>query len=286
MAALRLTLPTFTRTQDLEMTDSPTSFTAHVASDPFDLTDKVALVTGAARGIGRSIAIELARRGANTIVTDVLDPTETVTVVRQAFPAGSHDGEAVDVRERDQVQKVISTVTERFGHFDVLVNNAGTASRAGLAEITDEEWFRDIDTNLRGTFLFSQAAIEPWMSEQRSGRIINVSSISGIMGGPVSGGHGARRSGPAYAASKGGVIALTKWLAKEVGHLGITVNSVAPGPIESALTQDVSYSFDQQILPRMGKPEEVGAAVAYLASSAAAYVTGQVLRVCGGAALG
>lgn len=124
------------------------------------------------------------------------------------------------------------------------------------------------------------------MSEQRAGTIINISSISGIMGGPLSGNKDQGRSGPAYAASKGGIIALTTWLAKEVGALGITVNSVAPGPIATVLTENVAYDFSQQILPRMGKPEEIGAAVAYLASPAAAYVTGQVLRVCGGAALG
>jgi 3-oxoacyl-[acyl-carrier protein] reductase len=106
------------------------------------------------------------------------------------------------------------------------------------------------------------------------------------MGGPSSGSEDQTRSGPAYAASKGGVIALTKWLAKEVGAPGIGVKSVAPGPIPATLTENVAYDFGQQIIPRMGRPEEVGVAVAYLASPAAAYVTGQVLRVCGGAALG
>ncbi|QTI87616.1 SDR family NAD(P)-dependent oxidoreductase [Streptomyces sp. AgN23] len=255
-------------------------------TDPFDLTGKVALVTGAARGIGQSIAVELARRGVHTVVADLRDPSETVALLRDGFPAGIHEGKTVDVRERDQVDEVVSGTAARFGHLDILVNNAGTASRAGLTGITDDEWFRDLDTNLRGTFLFCRAAISPWMSERRAGAIINISSISGLMGGPSSGSEDQGRSGPAYAASKGGVIALTKWLAKEVGALGITVNSVAPGPIATPLTESVAYDLGQQILPRMGKPEEIGAAVAYLASPAAAYVTGQVLRVCGGAALG
>jgi 3-oxoacyl-[acyl-carrier protein] reductase len=253
--------------------------------DLFALTGKVALVTGAARGIGRAIAGELAARGAYVVAVDVLDVADTVAWLRGSFPGGEHHGVAADVRDRAQVHGVVADTAQRFGRLDVLVNNAGTASRAGLAEITDEEWFRDIDTNLRGTFLFCQAAIQPWMRRQRSGAIVNISSISGVMGGPRSGGAGGGRSGPAYAASKGGIIALTKWLAKEVGELGITVNSVAPGPVGTDLTAHVTYDLDQQILPRMGRPEEIGAAVAYLASPGAAYVTGQVLRVCGGSAL-
>lgn len=261
-------------------------FVQSLPKDPFDLTGKVALVTGAARGIGRSIAESLAQRGAKVVVMDVIDPVDTVEALRATYPNSRFEGMTVDVRERAQVEKVVSATVDLFGHLDIVVNNAGTASRTKLAEFTDEEWFRDLDTNLRGTFLFCQAAIHPYMQQQRSGTIINISSISGIIGGANSGGEGEGRSGPAYAASKGGVIALTKWLAKEVGDLGITVNSVAPGPTSTPMTSSVAYDFGQQILPRMGTPEEIGAAVAYLASPGAAYVTGQVLRVCGGAALG
>lgn len=260
---------------------------AHTAPvDLFDLTGKVALVTGAARGIGASIADQLAQRGASVVVVDVLDPDETVQALRTAYAEGVFEGKAVDVRERSQVEGVIAEVIEQFGHLDILVNNAGTASRTGLAEFTDDEWFRDIDTNLRGTFLFCQAALHPHMVEAGSGTIINISSISGIMGGPTSGGEGGGRSGPAYASSKGGIIALTKWLAKEVGKHGITVNSVAPGPIATPMTGSVNYDFSQQLLQRMGRPEEIGAAVTFLASPGAGFVTGQTLRVCGGAALG
>lgn len=254
--------------------------------DLFDLTGTVALVTGAARGIGRSIAEQLAQRGASVVVVDVLDPDETVQALRTAYPRSTVEGRSVDVRERAQVEQVVAGVVERFGRLDILVNNAGTASRSGLAEFSDEEWFRDIDTNLRGTFLFCQAALHPHMVAAGAGRIINISSISGIMGGPKSGGEGGGRSGPAYASSKGGIIALTTWLAKEVGTHGITVNSVAPGPVATPMTGTVDYDFSQQLLQRMGRPEEIGAAVAYLASPGAAYVTGQTLRVCGGAALG
>lgn len=254
--------------------------------DLFDLTGRVALVTGAARGIGRSIAEQLAQRGASVVVVDVLEPSETVEALRTAYPSARFEGRVVDVRERAEVEAVVNGTVAEFGRLDILVNNAGTASRTGLADFTDEEWFRDIDTNLRGTFLFCQAALHPHMVARGSGTIINISSISGIMGGPTSGGEGGGRSGPAYASSKGGIIALTKWLAKEVGRHGITVNSVAPGPVATPMTGTVSYDFSQQLLQRMGTPEEIGAAVTYLASPGAGYVTGQTLRVCGGAALG
>lgn len=127
------------------------------------------------------------------------------------------------------------------------------------------------------------------MKEQQYGRIVNISSISGIMGGAVSGfepGSTKGRSGPAYAASKGGVIAFTKWIAKEVGHLGIVCNSVAPGAVESALTKGLAYNLDTQVIKRMGTPEDIAEAVLYFASKEASYTTGQVLKVCGGAAIG
>lgn len=165
----------------------PTTEATRAGTDPFDLTGRVAPVTGAARGIGRSIAVEPARRGADVVLADMRDPSETVAPLRDGFPAGTREGEAVDVREREQVEKAVSDTAEHFGPMDIPVNNAGTAARASLTGITDDEWFRDIDTNLSGTFLFCRAAISPWMSEQRADAIINISSISGIMGGPTSG---------------------------------------------------------------------------------------------------
>lgn len=252
----------------------------------FDLTGRVALVTGGARGIGAATARVLAGQGADVLVVDLADPVDVVSALRAEFPGQRFDSRTVDVRDEDDVRRSVDELVTVFGRIDVLVNNAGTASRAGLDTLTEQEWYRDLDTNLRGMFLYCRAAIHPHMAEQGSGRIVNISSISGIMGGPRSGGEGGGRSGPAYAASKGGVIALTKWLAKEVGPYGITCNSVAPGPIATALTSNVTYALDDQVIKRMGTPEEVGAAVAYLASPGAAYVTGQVLSVCGGAAIG
>ena len=251
------------------------------------LKNKVSIVTGSARGIGAASAIALAKDGSNIVLVDLLECEDTKQKIQEVNPEAEVLMFSIDIKEREQVQSVVNQTVEHFGSIDVVVNNAGTCSHLDLEHMTDEMWFRDIDTNLRGTFLFSQAAIYPHMKKQRSGKIINISSISGIMGGPFSGEKGENgengRSGPAYAASKGGVIAMTKWIAKEVGELGINCNSVAPGPVETAITKGMNYQLNQAI-KRMGQPEDIADAVVYLAS--ADYVTGEVLKVCGGSAIG
>lgn len=252
-----------------------------------ELAGKVSVVTGAAGGIGAAIARELAARGSDVLVVDVTDGSETVqSIVEQTGGAVRARSEIVDIRDRDAVRTCLDGLVADWGSLDVLVNNAGTAGRLSLEDMTDEVWDRDIETNLKGTFLMTQCAVYPHMKAGGSGAIVNISSISGIIGGATSGGDGASRTGPAYAASKGGIIAFTKWVAKEVGPLGITCNTVAPGPVETPMTKGVPYPVDAQPIQRIGQPEDIAAAVAFLASPGASYVTGETLKVCGGTAIG
>ncbi|WP_394160365.1 SDR family NAD(P)-dependent oxidoreductase [Galactobacter valiniphilus] len=249
-----------------------------------------AIVTGAARGIGRAVAERLMDGGADVAVVDLQGSSAAADELneraRNRGLPGRAIGHDVDVRDEVAVRACLEAVVEDFGGLQIVVNNAGTVGRVGLEETTAELWTRDVDTNLRGTFNFIQAAVHPHMAEAGYGRIVNVSSISGIMGGPFANGEDSGRSGPAYAASKGGVIALTKWVAKEVGRHGITCNSVAPGPVSTAMTAAVEYPLENQAIKRMGTPEDIAEAVAYLASPAAGFVTGDVLKVCGGSAIG
>ncbi|MFB4211507.1 SDR family NAD(P)-dependent oxidoreductase [Shouchella sp. JSM 1781072] len=254
------------------------------------LQGKVAIITGASRGIGAASARALAKEGAHVVLVDILDCHETASLIEstQANPGGDVMSVCIDIQDRGVIQQLMKDVYSRFGSIDIVVNNAGTCSRLDLEDITEEMWERDINTNLRGTFFMTKEAIYPYMKDQGSGKIINVSSISGIMGGPLSfhDGKKSARSGPAYAASKGGVIALTKWVAKEVGALGITCNSIAPGPIKTEITKDLDYPLSNQVINRMGDPEDIAGAVVYFASSYSDYVTGEVLKVCGGSAIG
>ncbi|MEW9674068.1 SDR family NAD(P)-dependent oxidoreductase [Ammoniphilus sp. 3BR4] len=252
------------------------------------LKGQVAIITGAARGIGASCAQALARSGCHIVIIDILSGEETAQALQAEFPEIRALAMQVDIRKKEEVQKAVAETVDRFGRVDILVNNAGTASRLGLEEISVEDWQRDMDTNLLGTFLFTQAVIYPHMKNQGYGKIINISSISGIIGGVMSSHPGSKegRSGPAYAASKGGIIALTKWVAKEVGEFGIYCNSIAPGSVVTELTKGLEYPLDQQPVKRMGDPADIAEAVVYLASPASNYVTGQVLKVCGGLAIG
>ncbi|RAS80741.1 SDR family NAD(P)-dependent oxidoreductase [Priestia endophytica] len=253
-----------------------------------NLKGQVAIVTGATRGIGAACARALARSGCHIVIIDILSAEEIAKAIESEFPDIRALAMQVDIRKKEEVQKAVSETVQRLGRIDILVNNAGTVSRLGLEEMNVEDWQRDIDTNLLGTFLFMQAVIYPHMKSQGYGKIINISSISGIIGGVMSAlpGSNGGRSGPAYSASKGGVIALTKWIAKEVGEHGIYCNSIAPGSVVTALTKGVNYPLDGQPIKRMGDPEDIAEAVVFLASPASNYVTGQVLKVCGGLAIG
>jgi 3-oxoacyl-[acyl-carrier protein] reductase len=240
--------------------------------------NQVAVVTGAGRGIGHAIALRLAKEGAR--VASVSRTEANAQKTADEMNAGRADAAkayAVDVADQAAVQKAAAQIFEDFGRVDILVNNAGV-TRDGLSmRMSLDDWDTVLNTNLKGAFNFIQAVMRP-MIKQRSGRIINISSIAGLIG----------NAGQAnYAASKAGLIGLTKTLARELASRGITVNAVAPGLIETDMTTVLSDEIRQGILQkvplgRLGEPEDIAGAVAYLASAEAKYITGQVLTVDGG----
>ncbi len=241
------------------------------------LKGKTALVTGAARGIGQAIALTLARAGADVAVCDVqrdwLQETETAITAqgRKALAC------AADVTQADQVAAAVKTVLDGFGRIDILVNNAGITRDTFLVRMSDADWDAVINVNLRGTFLFTRAVTRPMM-RARSGVIVNIASIIGVMG----------NAGQAnYAASKAGVIALTRSTAKELASRNIRANAVAPGFIQTRMTDALSDEVREKMLAaiplgRFGTPQDVADVVMFLAGDASAFVTGQVINVCGG----
>jgi 3-oxoacyl-[acyl-carrier protein] reductase len=240
--------------------------------------NQVAVVTGAGRGIGHAIALRLAQEGARVASVSRTEANARKTTDEiNATRADASKSYAVDVADQAAVQKAASQIFEDFGRVDILVNNAGV-TRDGLSmRMSMEDWDTVLNTNLKGAFNFIQATMRP-MIKQRSGRIINISSIAGLTG----------NAGQAnYAASKAGLIGLTKTLARELASRGITVNAVAPGLIETDMTTVLSDEIRQAILQKvplgkLGEPEDIAGAVAYLASAEAKYITGQVLTVDGG----
>lgn len=242
---------------------------------------KIAIVTGASRGIGRGIAIRLAREGAKVIVNHRASKEQAEEVVRTIREAGGEAYEMqADVSDFKQAQQLINGVKKQFGRIDILVNNAGTTRDTLLLLMKEEDWDLVIKTNLKSTFNCSKAAVR-WMVKQRYGRIINITSVIGLSG---------QAGQTNYAASKAGIIGFTKSLAKELGSRNITVNAVAPGFVPTALTEVLSDEIKQAILEstplgRFGTPEDIAAAVAFLASDEAGFITGQVLSVDGGAVM-
>jgi 3-oxoacyl-[acyl-carrier protein] reductase len=252
-------------------------------SGPTDLSGRVAIVTGAARGIGRAIAWALAREGADVVVADVLPAGETVAGVRAC---GRRALElACDVTHGADVRRLVEGTLAELGRIDVLVNNAGVVSRQGLEDTTEALWQRDVDVILTGTYRVTQAVF-PVMKRQGGGKIVNVASVSGKIGGvaarPTTAEAGQGGSGPAYAAAKGGVLAFTRWVAKAGGPHGIHCNAVCPGPVETEMTRGFEYGVALLPIARVGQPEDVAEAVLFLASPASNYVTGQALNVDGG----
>ena len=243
-----------------------------------NLTGKVALVTGASRGIGQAAAIELAKAGADIIVNFIGNEAvaqETVDAIealgRKAIKIKANVGDA------DDVQAMVDEAHATFGHIDILVNNAGITRDGLLIRMKDSDWDEVLNINLKGVYLVTKA-VAKLMVKQRAGRIINMTSVSGVTG----------NVGQAnYAAAKAGVIGFTKTCAKELAARGITVNAIAPGFIETAMTDVLPEKIKEGIaatvpLGRMGQPEEIAGVVTFLASDFASYITGQVLNVDGG----
>lgn len=237
------------------------------------LTGKTALVTGAARGIGRSIAETLVACGAKVAIADL----DLASAEKTAEEIGEARGFACDVSDPTAVTMLIQTVEEAFGSLDILVNNAGITKDNLMARMKDEDWDAVMNVNLRSAFVSTRAA-QRGMMKRRFGRIINISSVVGIMG---------NKGQANYAASKAGLIGLTKTAAKELASRGITVNAIAPGFIQTAMTDklpdEAKAALSAQIpMGRLGEPKDIANAVAFLASDLAAYITGQVLVVDGG----
>ena len=252
-----------------------------VQSNAQSNAQSIALVTGASRGIGRAIALELARQGAFVIVNYNGSPEkakETLEMIREAGGDGALYG--CNVADFTACGEMVKALVREYGHIDILVNNAGITKDGLLAGMSEEDFDRVLDVNLKGCFN-TMRFLSKQMLKQRSGKIINLSSVTGIIGNP----------GQAnYCASKAGIIGLTKSAAKELGSRGITVNAVAPGLIETEMTEKLSERvreamMEQIPLRRAGTVREVAQVVAFLASDAADYITGQVISVDGGMAI-
>jgi 3-oxoacyl-[acyl-carrier protein] reductase len=245
------------------------------------LADKVALVTGGGRGIGRAIALRLAEAGASIVVNDIGDAAPVEAVVGEIEAMGRQAlAVFADVSSAPEVERLVAEAIAAYGRIDILVNNAGIARDQLLLRMTEEEWDRVLEVDLKSVFLCTRAVLKHMVKERR-GRVVSIASIVGMVGNP----------GQAnYAAAKAGIIGFTRTVAKEVASRGITVNAVAPGFIDTEMTQRLKEEWKEELkkripLGRLGSPADVAEAVAFLASEEAGYITGQVLVIDGGMAM-
>ena len=242
-----------------------------------DLSGQTAIVTGASRGIGRAIALRLAAAGAKVscVARNVEKLQETADAIAAA--GGTAEVHPCDVVDSAAVSKLVEELNEKWGQLDIVVNNAGITRDTLIPRMSDEDWDAVISTNLRSVFLFTRAASQVMM-RKRSGRIINISSVSGLMGNPGQGN---------YSASKAGIIGLTRTVARELAGRKVTVNAICPGFISTEMTDALGPAILDEVkkrvpAKRLGEADEIADAVLYLASDSAAYLTGQVLTVDGG----
>lgn len=243
----------------------------------FDLSDKIAIITGASQGIGRTMALVFAKSGANVICVARSESKIKELCLDITDKGGLAHAIACDVGDGDAFGDTIKSITDEYGKLDILINNAGITRDALLMRMNDTQWDEVIQTNLKGAFHGMRYAIRPMM-KNKYGRIINITSIVGLTGNP----------GQAnYAASKAGLIGMTQSIAKEVGSRGITVNCIAPGWIDTEMTVDLPENSKKDLLDRIpigkiGKPEDIAHAAVFLASDEASYITGQTITVDGG----
>ena len=242
-----------------------------------ELKTKVALITGAAQGIGKAVTLVLARHGADVVVADVNIEKAQETAREVEALGRAAMAVRVDVTRFEDVEKMVEAAMQRFGKIDILVNNAGIARDKLILRMTEEDWDTVLNVNLKGTFNCTKAVIKH-MSKQRSGKIVNIASVVGMMGNP----------GQAnYSASKAGVIGLTKTVAREFAARGINVNAIAPGYIQTPMTEVLPEKAKEELkrlipMERLGQPEDVAHAVLFLVSETSSYITGNILNVNGG----
>ena len=245
-----------------------------------DLKGKVAIITGGAQGIGKSIATQLAQAGANVVIADVMEEVAKSTAQEISQKGNEAISIKVDVSSLSSVEEMVKKTLDKFGRIDILVNNAGITRDSLVMRMKEEDWDLVLDINLKGAFNCIKT-VSPIMMKQKSGKIVNIASIVGIIG----------NAGQAnYSASKAGLIALTKTCARELASRRINVNAVAPGFIQTSMTErlpaQVKEKLSSQIpFGEIGKPEDVASAVLFLVSEKASYITGEVIKVDGGMAM-